>query len=97
MSFFEEKVSDSCASDYSPLKCSGFLKGSFCSHYLPEGEKATRLKLYTVKETGNVEVFRRLGFTVAAEREDDLFESDRFEKLTEVEMIMQLSTPQKGK
>lgn len=53
-------------------------------------EKATQLNLHTVKETGNVEVFRRLGFTVVAERENALFESDRFDKLTEVEMILQL-------
>lgn len=53
-------------------------------------EKATQLKLHTVKETGNVDIFRRLGFTVVAEREDDFFESDRFDKLTDVEMIIQL-------
>ena len=52
-------------------------------------QKATRLKLHTIKETGNVEVFKRLGFTVIAEREDDFFESDRFERLTNVEMFRQ--------
>jgi ribosomal protein S18 acetylase RimI-like enzyme len=55
------------------------------------GENATQVKLHTVKETGNVDVFRRLGFTVVAEQEDDLFESEKFERLTDVEMIMQLS------
>ena len=54
------------------------------------GEKTTQLKLHTVRETGNVNIFKRLGFTVVAEREDDLFESDRFEKLTDVEMILHL-------
>ncbi|MEZ4598674.1 MAG: GNAT family N-acetyltransferase [Syntrophotaleaceae bacterium] len=53
-------------------------------------EKAIQLKLHTVKETGNVDVFKRLGFTVVAEREDDFFESDRFDKLTDVELIMQI-------
>jgi ribosomal protein S18 acetylase RimI-like enzyme len=55
------------------------------------GENATQIKLHTVKETGNVDVFRRLGFTVVAEQEDDLFESEKYERLTDVEMIMQLS------
>lgn len=53
-------------------------------------ESATQLKLHTVKETGNVDIFRRLGFTVVAEREEDLFESDRFDKLTEVELTMHI-------
>lgn len=62
-------------------------------HYLEKigiGEKAVQLKLHTVKETGNVGVFRRLGFTVVEERVDNLFESEKFDKLTDVEMIMQL-------
>jgi len=53
-------------------------------------ENATRIKLHTVKETGNEDVLRRLGFVVVSEREDDLFDSDSFDKLTDVEMIMQL-------
>ena len=54
------------------------------------GEKATQIKLHTVKETGNVDVFRHLGFIVVAEQEDDFFESEKFDRLTDVEMIMQL-------
>lgn len=54
-------------------------------------EKATRLQLHTIQQTGNVEVFKRLGFTVIAEGEDEFAESDRFEKLIDVEMEMQLS------
>lgn len=67
--------------------------GSLISYLEKVGrrEKATQLKLHTVKETGNVEVFRRLGFTVVSEREDDLFESARFEKLTDVEMVKTLT------
>jgi len=53
-------------------------------------EDANILKLHTIKETGNVEVFKRLGFKVALEQIDVLFESDKFEKLTDVEMIMEL-------
>ncbi len=53
-------------------------------------EKATNLRLHTVRETGNVEVFRHLGFTVIAEQETELFESDIFEHLIDVEMEMAL-------
>jgi len=61
--------------------------------YLVEIGKAKNvniLKLHTIKETGNVEVFRRLGFIVAAERKDVLMESNKFEELTDVEMFRQL-------
>jgi len=61
--------------------------------YLVEIGKAKNvniLKLHTIKETGNVEVFRRLGFIVAAERKDVLMESNKFEELTDVEMVRQL-------
>jgi ribosomal protein S18 acetylase RimI-like enzyme len=51
---------------------------------------AKRLHLFTVKETGNVEVFRRLGFAVVAGRADEFSESDRFETLTDVEMAKRL-------
>ncbi len=40
MSFFEEGFSDSQANRYSPLKCLGFLQGSFCPHYVPGRERA---------------------------------------------------------
>jgi hypothetical protein len=53
-------------------------------------EKANHLLLHTIKETGNVEIFARMGFVVVSEQEDALMESDVFEKLTEVEMIMHL-------
>lgn len=60
-------------------------------------EKAAQLKLHTVKETGNVEIFRRLGFMVTAEQEENLFESDRFDKLTDVEMVMQFPSLERRK
>ena len=65
---------------------------SLISHIKKIGmkEKALSLKLHTIKETGNVGVFKRLGFKVASERIDDLFESDKFDTLTDVEMIMEL-------
>lgn len=53
-------------------------------------EKANHVLLHTIKETGNVEVFTHLGFTVISEQKDELMESDIFEKLTEVKMIMYL-------
>ncbi|HBA54271.1 GNAT family N-acetyltransferase [Syntrophorhabdus aromaticivorans] len=66
---------------------------SLMSHLkeIAEREKTTALRLHTIKETGNVEVFTRLGFIVVAEQEDELMESDTFEKLTDVEMVMWLS------
>jgi ribosomal protein S18 acetylase RimI-like enzyme len=45
-----------------------------------------RLSLYTVRETGNVAVFERMGFRVVGEQEDRWSESDVFAKLTGVEM-----------
>ena len=53
---------------------------------IAEGKGSRRLHLYTVKETGNVPVFERLGFHVVAERDDELSESHRYAKLTDVEM-----------
>jgi GNAT superfamily N-acetyltransferase len=44
------------------------------------------LRLSTVAETGNVEVFERLGFRTVSEKEDDLVESDAWEVLTDVTM-----------
>lgn len=40
MSFFDEGYCDSRSSQYSPLKCLGFLEGSFCPHYIPGEERA---------------------------------------------------------
>jgi ribosomal protein S18 acetylase RimI-like enzyme len=44
------------------------------------------LSLYTVRETGNVAIFERLGFRIRREANDATFESDRFATLTEVSM-----------
>ena len=44
------------------------------------------LSAYTVTQTGNPEVFRRMGFNIVSEEQADLYESDRFEGLTEVYM-----------
>lgn len=46
------------------------------------------LCLNTVKETGNVVIFERLGFEVISEGEDHKSESDRYERLTDVYMEM---------
>lgn len=54
---------------------------------------ATRLRLYTVKETGNVDIFSRLGFYVVAEHEDQFSVSIKHQMLTEVEMERLLSDP----
>ena len=62
------------------------------SHLEAMGKKegATRLHLYAVKHTGNVEVFKRLGFRTVAEREDRFSESDKYETLIDVEMEKRL-------
>jgi predicted N-acetyltransferase YhbS len=44
------------------------------------------LSLNTVRETGNVEIFERLGFRVRREGNDGTFESDRYATLTDVSM-----------
>lgn len=53
-------------------------------------EGASRLHLFTVKQTGNVEVFRCLGFRGVAERDDAFSESDKHRVLIDVEMEKQL-------
>jgi peptidase E len=40
MCFFEEGFSDSFADQYGTLKCLGFIRGSFCPHYIPGGTRA---------------------------------------------------------
>ena len=47
----------------------------------------TTVALHTVRETGNVAMFERLGFTVESEEFTDLFVSERFGKLSEVVMF----------
>jgi ribosomal protein S18 acetylase RimI-like enzyme len=44
---------------------------------------ATRLSTYTVRQTENPVIFERLGFRVISEERSQLFESDRFDVLTE--------------
>jgi GNAT superfamily N-acetyltransferase len=53
---------------------------------------AQRLSLYTIRETGNVEVFERLGFRVVDERVDPYTESDRHVRLLEAYMELPLGT-----
>ena len=48
--------------------------------------EARVISLFTVKETGNVEIFSRMGFKVVAAEPSVIFESDKFESLTEVQM-----------
>jgi ribosomal protein S18 acetylase RimI-like enzyme len=44
---------------------------------------ATRLATYTVTQTGNPAIFERLGFRIISEERSELFESNRFDALTE--------------
>ncbi len=47
---------------------------------------ARRLTLHTIKQTGNSETFEKLGFRVVSEERAIHFESDVFDRLTEVYM-----------
>lgn len=49
-----------------------------------------KLRARTIKETGNVPVFQRLGFIATEEHPDTLFVSDHFPCLTEVDLEMSL-------
>lgn len=44
------------------------------------------LAVHTVKETGNVTIFERMGFFTVGEQKDDFFESDVHDSLTDVYM-----------
>ena len=48
--------------------------------------RCTTVALHTVRETGNVAIFERLGFVVQSERRTDLFVSDSYPELFEVVM-----------
>jgi len=49
------------------------------------------LALDTIRETGNVPIFERMGFHVTSERRTELFESDVFPQLHEVLMERRLA------
>jgi len=53
-------------------------------------EGADLLQLATVKETGNVAIFHRLGFEVVSEKEDKFSVSQHLVVLTDVEMEKRL-------
>lgn len=53
---------------------------------------ACSLSLDTIRQTGNVEIFGRLGFEVVSEHPTDLFESDRFSELSDVRMERAVSS-----
>jgi ribosomal protein S18 acetylase RimI-like enzyme len=54
---------------------------------------AKRLVLHTVKQTGNVPIFQRLGFQVVAETDDQYSDSDKHATLVDVEMQKPLDAP----
>lgn len=53
-----------------------------------------RLLARTIRQTGNVLVFEKLGFVVMAEKPDTLFVSEVYPSLTEVELEMNLESYQ---
>ncbi len=46
-----------------------------------------RLSAYAVKEAGTLQIFQRIGFSIISEEPTDLFESERFDQLTEVHIV----------
>ncbi len=53
--------------------------------------RARCLSLYTVKETGNVDIFMKMGFRTLSEQCSELFGSDKYESLIDVYMEKPLS------
>jgi hypothetical protein len=56
-------------------------------------EQLERLSLETILETGNVEIFRRIGFSVIREEPTDLFESPHGTAVTNVRMEKEIPLP----
>ncbi len=48
------------------------------------------LATHTVRETGNVAIFQKLGFHVVSETPDEYYESDKYATLTDVDLRMHL-------
>lgn len=61
-----------------------------CLAKMARKDGMTCLRLYTIKETGNVEIFHKMGFRVVAEHEDRLSVSDKYPTLTDVEMQLEI-------
>ncbi len=57
-----------------------------CVAEIGDGLGAKRLVLHTVRQTGNVPVFEKLGFEVVSETEDQHSESSTYLTLVDVEM-----------
>lgn len=53
---------------------------------LGQAKGASHIALNTTKETGNVEIYQKIGFQAISEKEAVLFESHLFDKLTDVYM-----------
>jgi ribosomal protein S18 acetylase RimI-like enzyme len=72
-----------------------FRKRGVARALLDEAMKRTQslgkqaVSLYTVRETGNVQIFERLGFRTISERPDEFSVSSTFPVLTEVYMVRQ--------
>jgi ribosomal protein S18 acetylase RimI-like enzyme len=53
---------------------------------LAEENGLSKITLYTIKQTGNVEVFKKLGFDAVSGEITTLFDSDMYDELIEVRM-----------
>lgn len=50
------------------------------------------LRLSTIKETGNVPIFERIGFKIVGEHQDGLLEGLNGERVTDIEMELRLTS-----
>ena len=49
-----------------------------------DNEQIKKILLWTVKETGNVEIFQKIGFNIISEEKSEIYEIDKYEFATEV-------------
>lgn len=54
------------------------------------------LRLFTIKETGNVPIFERIGFKIVGEHQDGFCEGLNGERVTDIEMELRLTAGQGG-
>jgi GNAT superfamily N-acetyltransferase len=59
---------------------------------LTNTKECISLRLFTIKETGNVPIFERIGFEIVSEQQDGLCEGLNGERVTDVEMELRLTT-----
>ena len=59
---------------------------------LANTKRCIALRLFAVKETGNVQIFERIGFRIVSEHQDGLLEGLNGERVTDIEMELRLTS-----